>query len=459
MDLLYKVRKIVERDRLIAEGEKVLVGVSGGIDSTALLCIFREIAPIIPFEMALAHVNHQLRGEESQRDEDFLRALAEEFSLPIHVGRVDVGQYAKTHGLSAQHAARNLRYGFFHETAAHFGYDKIALAHNLDDRVETFLLRLFKGTGVRGLTSIPPRREKIVRPLLSIYRSEIEHYMTERKLPHMEDSSNYKTFYERNYVRREVIPLIENLNPAFKEKIARLLADLSSIDRFFQVRAAAYREEAVQSEGERTFLDIAVLKGLDEETRFRLLSGAIYEVEPGFVPLREHVTLVEKLIGGDKPNASVVLPLGLKAKRTYDRLVFTKTVPAPPDNGIYPITLGENVLDPLGLTLRVSLYEGDITQFSTDPWTALLDADKTGTLHVRNVRQGDRFIPLGMDKKVKLKDFLISRKVALEQRRKSPLLLSDGDIAWVIGVRISEDYKVGPETHRFLKVVARFRTP
>ncbi len=187
MDLVRKIKKIISQDGLIAEGDRVLIGCSGGIDSVTLLFVLREISHELSFELGIAHVNHLLRGEESDRDEDFVRGLADRFSIPCYIRKVNVKDEARKAGKSLQHAGRDIRYCFFDEMAEQLNFNKIAIAHNLDDQVETFLFRIIKGTGIRGLSSIPVKRGRIIRPFLTIYRSEIESYVETRTIPFMED--------------------------------------------------------------------------------------------------------------------------------------------------------------------------------------------------------------------------------------------------------------------------------
>jgi tRNA(Ile)-lysidine synthase len=179
------------------------LGISGGIDSTTLLFVLLEIQKTIDFELGLAHINHMLRGKESERDEEFVRELAGRLCLPLYVERVHVKEIAVEKGLSIQHAGREARYSFFNGILRQHGYNKIAIAHNLDDQIETFLLRAMKGTGLKGLSSIPIKRDAIIRPLLNTYRTDIAEYAARHAIAFVEDSSNSKTVYERNYVRNE----------------------------------------------------------------------------------------------------------------------------------------------------------------------------------------------------------------------------------------------------------------
>jgi len=455
MNLVDKVKKIIERERLIEKGDNVLLGASGGIDSTTLLFVLIEIRDKIPFELGIAHVNHLLRGKESDRDEEFIKTIAGKFFLPYYIKRVDVKEYAGKSGMSVQHAGRTLRYDFFEEVAGRHNYNKIAVAHNMDDQVETFILRVLKGTGIRGLSSIPVKRGNIIRPFLYIYRSEIEEYAKNCSVPFVEDSSNKKDIYERNFIRKHVIPLMERLNPAFKEKIFLLLQDLTMINYLFEERAMEFLKKEGQLEGEDILLEVESLKNIDRETRFRAIANVLTQMESKFIPLREHIRLIEKVIMGSRPNLTLILPHGIRVKRVYKKLEFTKKPGVTVIKSVFPVKIGENRLEPFMLYLDVSPYPNKLVEIPTDRNIAFFDRGKIGNLYVRTFLEGDRFFPLGMKNSIKLKDFFISQKIPKERRRHIPLLLSEKDIIWIIGYRIDERYKVEKDTKHILKVVVK----
>jgi tRNA(Ile)-lysidine synthase len=456
MDLVRKIKKIIIQDGLIAEGDRVLIGCSGGIDSVTLLFVLREISHELSFELGIAHVNHLLRGEESDRDEDFVRGLADRFSIPCYIRRVNVKDEARKAGKSLQHAGRDIRYYFFDEMAGQLNFNKIAIAHNLDDQVETFLFRIIKGTGIRGLSSIPVKRGRIIRPFLTVYRSEIESYVETRTIPFMEDSSNTKSEYERNFVRREILPVMEKLNPAVKEKVFALLHDLTVINVFFDEKAEEFLNSERRSEEGDIVISAQSLKELDEEVRYRVVSNLLQKIEPPFLPHREHIRLIEKILVGKRPNLSAMLPNGIKVRKTYEQIIFTKRPVAQQVEGSFKVRTGNNRVEPLGLTLEVTELDGQSKDIPIASNIAYFDLEKLGDLSIRTFIQGDRFIPLGMTQATKLKDFFIGHKIPREERRQLPLLLSGRDIIWIVGHRIDERYKITKETTRVLRVTAYF---
>ncbi|MBP8625942.1 MAG: tRNA lysidine(34) synthetase TilS [Syntrophorhabdales bacterium] len=461
MDLPYKVKKVIEKYNLIAPKDNVLIGVSGGMDSVAMFHILLRISEKIDFKIGIAHVNHQLRGSESERDEAFVRALAEGCHIPFFSERFDVKAYSRERNLSIQHGARDIRYDFFNDIALKHSYNKIAIAHNLDDQVETFLLRLIKGSGLRGLSSIPIQRDRIIRPLLFTYRHEIEEYARANSISYVEDSSNKKTYYERNYIRKNIIPLMGRLNTAFKDKVISLLDDIAEVDKVFQKKATDFLNERLFSDKDGLWIMIDDLMSLDTQTQFKVICGIISQLEMSFIPLRQHMQLIDKIIRSRRPNLSLNLPLGMRVRKVYDRLIFTKKTLPERFNTTIDIHDGINILEPFNLILEVERYsKKDIFPF-TKPIEARLseniaffDSDKIGRLSLRCFIEGDRFMPLGMDNMVKIKDFFISRKIPLEDRRKTPFLLSGGDIIWIIGHRIDNRFRVTEDTLHVLKVTA-----
>jgi tRNA(Ile)-lysidine synthase len=443
VNLVHKVKRIIEEQNLIEPGETVLLGLSGGIDSTTMLYLLLEVGKALSFKLGVAHINHLLRGEESLRDEEFVRNLARNLSLPCHIVRIDVRKEAKEAGKSLQHAGRDARYGFFRAIAAENNYQKIGVAHTLDDQVETFILRMLKGTGLKGLSAIPVKRDNIVRPLLNITRAEIEEYARVHTVAFVDDSSNEKVVYERNFIRKRIVPQMEELNPAFREKVFSLLKDITVLNRTFDERADDFVKTRVLWDGGTASLRVELLKKLDEETRFRVFTRLLDRMEPGFIPLREHMRQIDNVLAGLRPNLAVRLPHDFRVKKIYEKLVITKAAPAPAPEDVLPVSEGPNRLEPFKLLLGIEYFrESDAEgQISTDPMTATFDGDKLGALKIRFFREGDRFVPLGMSASVKLKDFFMSRKIPREERRHIPLLLSGDDIIWVVGHRIDDRFK------------------
>lgn len=450
--LIKKVEKNIIQEKLLKDGDKILLGISGGIDSTTLLYVLLEIQKSVFFTLGLAHINHMLRGKESERDERFVKKLAEELHLPLHIKKINIERIAFDKGISIQHAGREARYRYFDEVAAQYDYNKIAIAHNLDDQIETMLLRALKGTGLRGLTAIPIKREAIIRPFLNIYRSEIEEYADLLQIPFVEDSSNNKVTYERNFLRRKIFPVMEKLNPQFKEKLFFLLKDLTYINNLFETKSRLFLKQHKKRGKGDISVDIDDLNTIDDETKFRVISDVIASLDPAFVPLREHFRQIKNILSAKKPNLVAILPHEIKVKKVYDHLLFTKEPFPRSIQETFSVSTGKNFLKPFSLCFHLSQSQKIIKVFTKNNNIAFFDSEKLGKLTVRTFMNGDRFIPLGMKNKMKLKDFFISSKIPKEIRKTIPLLLSDDKIIWVVGLRIDERFKITKDTKKILKV-------
>lgn len=454
-DLSDRVLTFIRSEHLIEPNESVLVGVSGGIDSTALLSVLDSLKDVIPFKLALTHVNHMLRGPESERDESFINDLAGRLGLPLHIKRVNVQDLAKSSGKSIQHAGRDARYDYFTELARTHGYKRIAIAHNEDDQVETFILRVIKGTGVRGLSCIPVKRGLIIRPFLDVTRKEIEQYVMEKGIRYVEDSSNAKDAYERNYVRHRILPIMEGLNPTVHSRIMSLLGDLTQLNERLDREAGTFLEAHATRTDKGIFLPVKQLLECNEEARFRALSLVLSDLAPGFIALREHMRLIEKVLASSRPSSFAVLPFRITARREYGRLLFTTASALPQISEIFTLKPGPNVIEPLGIAVDITFFDHAPSVFPADRYTAFLDAESVSDLGIRTFRDGDRFFPLGMENAVKLKDYFISKKIPRHGRRHIPLLVVGDSIAWIIGERMDDRFKVTAQTRKVVAVTVR----
>lgn len=452
--LIRPVIEVIEREGLVGPGDRILVALSGGIDSSVLLHVFVHLKTRFHIDLAISHVNYQLRANESERDEDFCRRLAKLYGLPLHLRRVDTVEAAKASGKSIQHAARDLRYSFFAETARQENCTKIALGHTKDDQVETFLMRMVKGTGVRGLSSIPVRRGMIIRPFLHISRKEIERYARSHGVEWVVDSSNATTKYERNAIRHRVIPVLEELNPQVRDRIYRLARDMGELnDHFTSLAQEFVSAKVTRSKGALT-VSVDDLKVLDRETLYRVLAFIAEEVVPHLILLRDHVRLIMSLVWGARPNSTISLPSGAMVRRAYDRLTFTTEGTGRVDSEPIPLGDGEIWLADFGVTLSVAVKKRDEVTLDEGHLNGFFDNDRITRLTVRPFRHGDRFRPLGMKGMVKVKDFFISRKIPREERYRTPILLNGDEIVWIVGQRIDDRYKVTDRTKAVLVVTA-----
>lgn len=459
--MLEKVQQTVNKYHMISSGDRIVVAVSGGADSVALLYCLMALVNERDFQLFVVHVNHMLRGAEAEEDAEYVTKLVERHNLPYSVRRVDVGHLAKTMATSKQDAARTLRYRVLEEEANKWGANKIALGHHADDQAETILLHLLRGTGLEGLVGMQPVRDgRYIRPLLEVTRQEIEDYCSKNCLEYRTDRSNLEPVYLRNRIRLELMPLLRrDYNPALVRGLSRL-ANLAREDSHFlnqEAGKAFERVAAVQNNG-RVVLEIAQLSALPKALQRRVLIMAWKKVSgehanPEFERVDEALNLACLGLTGQ----SIELPRRVYVEKSYGMLIVR---PSLGHNGVekefaylLPVP-GKITVPELDLTVQAEFVSGCPTssgQSGGETRRVFLDADKiTSPLVVRNRRAGDRFYPLGAPGHKKLKDFFIDAKIPREFRQKALLVCSKDEIIWVAGMRLAEPYRINAGTGKIL---------
>ncbi|MHB8781372.1 MAG: tRNA lysidine(34) synthetase TilS [Candidatus Geothermincolia bacterium] len=453
------VGRTIEAERLLDWGQRVLVAVSGGRDSMVLLDILALYAPERSLELGVFHFDHQLRPESGD-DARFVAELAEVYGLPFVSRTADVAALTRQLGLSPEEGARHARYAGMREAAEQFGADRVALGHTADDRVETFLARLLAGAGSGGLASIRARRDIYIRPLLAVWHHELEQW--KRRLPrqHLTDPTNHDTSIPRNRVRHVLLPFLEReFNPAVRETLLRdadLLAEESSLLQDLTEPLAAC---LLSKDGEEAVLDADAMADLTRAEQRLLLRRAIIEggSEPTFRVVED---LISKVLGGAS-GSGLDLPLNSRAERVYSEL---RIGPRPRRDaaGVSPaeeslIIGAPGAYSALGLKLVIREATAELqagVRPPDDAWRAWLDTDRLSfPLALRRPLPGDRFHPLGAGGSQKLQDFLVNAKAPRTKRRASVVLCSAGEIAWLVGRRIDDRFKVTPETRRVMEFV------
>lgn len=459
MNLLDRVRDDMARHRMTEPGCKVVVAVSGGPDSVVLLHILYLLKEELEISLHIAHLNHMLRGEESEDDARFVAGLAQSYGLPVTIQSIDVPLYRQQHRSSIETAAREVRYGFLSDVARRCGALKIALAHQADDQAETVLINFLRGTGTTGLKGIPPVRQGIyIRPLMTLRRFEIVRFCDETGLKFRTDSSNASEVYLRNRVRHSLIPFLEKeYNPALVPALIRLGELCREEDEYLERLARqAYLELPVLETPGRLTVEIARLGAMELARRRRVirmiwaaLTGSAGNLSFG------HVEDVNRLIDGGGTGSRAVLPGRVTAVRSYGLIEFFREeermgVPY----YLYPLLVpGATHIPEVDRTLYAELEPATMRQDpkKLPPDEALLDFDKLPQqLFVRRRREGDVFHPFGLPAGLKLKEFLIKQKVPQAKRDRLPLVGTPEDIVWVAGLRPGEKWKIDHTTRRVL---------
>jgi tRNA(Ile)-lysidine synthase len=459
-------RKTIDRHAMLLPGDRVVLAVSGGPDSTALLALFRDLAPDLDLDLHVAHLNHGWRGRAAERDAEFVRRLAIRHRLPVTVGHVDPATWSAGGASSSrEERARNLRYQFLRDTAAQVGARRVALGHTCDDQAETLLLRLLRGSGARGLAGIYPVVDDLfIRPLIEVRRRDVLAFLRQRRLRYRIDSSNRDLSLARNRLRRRLVPLMErSFNPRSVDALAHAAELLRDEDTYLsQAAESAYRVAALRR-GEGVVLAARALHELPLALRRRVLRLALAAVRGDLRRITlGHVEQALRMLEAPGRRRMINLPGGLTISlgsgeiRVEPRDAAAAEPPGEPPacrEALCPIP-GAVALPGFDLKIRATLASrvpDPAALKSTGLARAYLDADLlSGPLLIRPRRPGDRFMPLGGPGTRKVKSFLIDRKVPVEERGRIPLVLSGERIAWVVGHQIDDRFKVTATTRRIL---------
>jgi tRNA(Ile)-lysidine synthase len=451
MSVHSRVLRTTRKHDMLPRGARVLVALSGGPDSVALLHILRTLEARGELVVAgAAHFNHQLRGAEADADESFCRDLAAGTGIPFLAGRADVAARARESGRSLEDAARQARYEFLNEAADSAGADAIAVGHSLDDQAETFLLRLIRGAGPAGLAGIRPRAGRVVRPLLDISRAELRQYAAEYGLGFRDDSSNADVRIPRNRVRLELLPVLSQFSPAIAATLAREAALAREDEEFLDRLAIESAASIVLVESGNVTVDVAGLTALPPALASRVTRKAVAAAAPGRFIGFQHIDDLLELARSGAEGAAAALP-GVTAVRRGSRIVFGIVSDRPFSNSFrFPLSIPGEVAVP-GWALSAARIEEpeEVTPPPARGNTAVVAAAPLrGPLAVRSRRPGDVFRPLGMHGRGrKLQDFLVDRKIARADRDSLPLVVDQDDrIVWVVGQSVAEDFRVtGPK--------------
>jgi tRNA(Ile)-lysidine synthase len=457
MSLLKEFIKYIQQQNLFQKNDKLLLAVSGGADSVALC----ELCFQAGFHFEIAHCNFQLRGEESERDEKFVRALAEKYNVQLFKKRFDTEKYGQENKISIQVAARELRYDWFKELVKRNDRQQttddqqtsyILTAHHANDNIETLLMNFFKGTGIKGLQGILPKQGKIIRPLLFAKREEIRFFIEENNLEFVEDSSNNSDKYTRNYFRHQLIPSIQKVFPQVEENLLNNIDRFSEIEILYQQSIDLHKKKLLEKKGNE--IHIPVLKLLKSKP----LKTIIYEIIKDFDftahQTEEALNLLKSESGKYISSATHKIIKNRKwlIIAPVNTLEATHILIDEKDKEI-DFELGKIELRMKNSETRKNVFIPPSGVRELSEFSAKLDAkDITYPLLLRKWKQGDYFYPLGMQKKKKLSKFFIDQKLSLTEKEKVWVIESNKKIIWIIGKRIDDRFKITDASKNVLEV-------
>ncbi len=453
-------KNTITQYKMLSGSDHVLIGLSGGPDSVCLSLVLVELIEDFDLKLSAVYVEHGLRPDETESEIAFCKEFCEANGIGFYVKSVNVREYAETKGLNVQEAARDLRYTAFEEVLNAVNASAIALGHNADDQAETLLMRLFRGSGRKGLSGIPPVRGKIIRPIIKLERSEIEEYLSRVShskpqrsgRPYIIDSSNLKDNYFRNWLRNTFMQDVKQKNPSVIKDMCRTADIIREEDDYLEIIVTKTLMRLISRKSDTTIeMFIRPLDSTEKPILRRVLRRAVHATESlrgiSFVHIEDIVGLIKNGKAGD----SLDLPRGIRVIRDYSLIKITSEkhviISRYELESQAEVTINEG-----GLMIRSSLVE--ISAETVDgKFTVLLNADEIKfPLIIRSRAAGDCFYPFGFGKRKKLQDFFVDEKIARDKRDGVPIVVSGNDIIWVAGYRSDERYKVTETTENILRL-------
>ncbi len=455
--MIDRVLKTIKDHSMFTPGDKVIAAVSGGPDSICLLHILNILKSSLNIGLIAAHVNHGLRGEEADGDEEYARKVCDSFGVPFFSRKTDITVLAAKKGISLELAGREARYDFFNELLSEHKADKIALAHNANDQAETILMRIIRGTGLEGLVGIKPVRDGVfVRPLIQICRHDIENYCNKNNLKLRIDRTNLDNIYTRNKVRLDLIPFIEeNFNKDFINTLNRMSDILKKDNEYLEFVSGEVFERSCELKKDRivikkeAFSEKEAILARVIRVCINKLAGNINNIE------KVHIYDIIKL-HNHSTGKHIELPNNLTAVNNYgDINLKFKTKAALTNKNEYKIEINDcKVIEDFNLKIETREIDASEDQnLKSGNFVKYFDKDKiTGDITLRYRRDGDRIIPSGMSGSKKVKDLFIDLKIPKDERDRIPIICFGNEISWILGVRVSERFKVSKNTRHILEI-------
>lgn len=441
MDILKEVIKRIEKTGIIKKNDRIVVGCSGGPDSIFLLEVLLSIREKYNLNLALVHINHLYRGKEALRDENFVKELGEKYSIPVFVRQKSMENLAKDKKISLEEAGREIRYSFFEEILEKINGNKVALAHNLDDQIETFMFRLIRGSSFEGLEGISDVRDKFIRPINEISKSDIMDYLNINKIEYKIDSTNLENNYTRNSIRLDLIPFIEKrYNPKFKEKIFKFMKEIREINSILNVE---YNEYIVDN-----FIDISKLKKENLYIQKKIINYFlnINSIEAS----RNKIENIINLIFSDG-SKKIKLDKDYTLVKEYDRISIAL-------NKISQKEVKEVELKVPGeVEFGDYIIKASITseKKALEKYSFITNLSVGDTILIRQRKAGDKILLKGMENYKKIKDILINEKISKYERDNIPVVLHNEEVVWLVGIKKSEKYFCYEDKARIILTAGR----
>lgn len=442
--MIEAIRSYLRTENLFIPGDKIILAVSGGVDSMVMLDLFQRMEE----EFVVAHCNFHLRGAESDGEEAFLSDHCGERGIELYVKHFDTREYATLTGMSVEMAARRLRYDWFSELLDELSFQYVATAHHQDDLIETMLVNLSRGTGIRGLTGIQPKNGRIVRPLLFVNREQILAYAANHHISYKNDSSNDELLYQRNVIRHQIIPLFEEINPAFRKNAVRTASILKETERIYQQKLDEIRQMVMEQSGINYLFSIEKLKPLQP------LNSILFEL---FYPFGFNAQQVNDICSTfDAEAGKTFFSQTHRIVKDRDKFIVT-----PRDNDsssrFYIEESQTEISWPISLYIELVPRDAGF-RFSKDPLVADLDYDLLQfPLLLKKWETGEYFQPLGMSGFKKISDFFIDEKLSIPEKESVWILYSGKKVVWITGRRIDDRFKITLKTKRVLRIRMRDR--
>lgn len=455
-----KVMSYIKDNNLIKSGDKVLVALSGGPDSVCLLNILYNLKAELNIEVGAAHLNHLLRDKDAFEDEEYVKTLCKSLDIPCFVKRVDINKYSKDKKMSSEMAGRDARYNFFDDIVKDEGYTKIATAHNANDQAETILFRLMRGSGIEGLCGIKVRRDKIIRPILCLSRKEVEEYIEINNLKPRIDKTNFEKIYNRNKIRLDMIPYIkENFNEDIIQTLNRMSVLLQKDNEFIENSARSFYEKHCIEQSDYFIIKKEMFDN-KEAVVTRVIRYALTNFSKTHYDFEmKHIYEICNLAKNNSGKA-IDLPNKIYAENIYGDIYIKERININNIDVKQEIVVNKNEINGKKIffdneNIEFSLLKNDSNlDLNQNNLIKYFDFDKINdSISLRKRKNGDKIIPLGMKGSKKIKDLFIDMKVPKEERDCIPLLCFDENISWIVGIRVSEEYKITNKTKNILRVI------